>query len=146
MFTFRLASIKRLKEYKESQCQSELAECIQEFHCAKQRGEEIENEITFLGVKVEECQEGVVELAKVKLYIEYLQYKKEQLNLQKNIIIEKHNNLVNAQTKLTEAMKERKILDKLHDKQYESYLFDQNKSEQIFLDDLAAGSYEVSRN
>ncbi len=53
------------------------------------------------------------------------------------MVEEKKQNLEAAKQKLVQAMKERKIIDKLHEKQYLRYCEEADKQEQNFLDEMA---------
>lgn len=137
MFKFRLASIKRLREYAEKQCQDEVARCLTNLRRAQEQKRLLENRIQQTEGEILFLQQGVLDLSRLIINQDYLRYLQEQLELQKAVVTEKKEELRVARSKLMIAMKERKILDKLEEKQLQQYLYIQDKREQALLDDLA---------
>lgn len=137
MFKFRLESIKRLREYKEKQCRDIVARCLNSLRVAQEQQRLLEYKIQQSEEEILVLQVGVLDLVKLIISQEYLFYLQEQLVSQKAVVAEKKEELRVARSKLVEAMKDRKILDKLEEKQYQQYLYLQDKKEQALLDDLA---------
>jgi len=138
MFKFRLASIKRLREYKEKQCKDEVARCLSNLRLAKAQQRLLENKIQQTEGEIFQLQQGVLDIPRLMLGQDYLGYLQERLELQKAVVAEKKEELGVARSNLMIAMKERKILDKLEEKQYLQYQYTQDKREQALLDDLAS--------
>jgi len=138
MFKFRLDSIKRLREYIEKQCQDEVVRCLNALRLAQEQQQFLENRIKETEGDIARLQEGVLDISRLILYQDYLTYLQEQLELQKAVVAEKKEELRVARSKLMEAMKKRKILAKLEEKQYQQYLYLQDKKEQALLDELAS--------
>lgn len=138
MFKFRLDSIKRLREYTEKQCQDEVVRCLNALRLAQEQQQFLENRIKETEGDIARLQEGVLDISRLILYQDYLTYLQEQLELQKAVVAEKKEELRVARSKLMEAMKKRKILAKLEEKQYQQYLYLQDKKEQALLDELAS--------
>jgi len=137
MFRFRLAGIMSLREYKERMCRDKLGQCQTNLREAEDRENEIKDAITYLGDVIIRAQEGVIDLPRLKLKYNYLDYMKERLILQKGVVALRKQELEEARLKLYEAMKEKKILQKLREKKYRQYQYEQNRLEQVLLDDLA---------
>ncbi|MGI6587734.1 MAG: flagellar export protein FliJ [Peptococcia bacterium] len=140
MFKFRLAKVLRLREHKEKLCLEEVGKCVSRLQEALQKKEELEERIAKLEKEYVVTLTGFVSAERVNLYKNYLLYHHKLLKLQEEVIEEKRNDLEKARVKLVEAMKERKILDKLQEKQYFRYQQEQEKKEQIFQDELAVTS------
>lgn len=137
MFKFRLSTILRFKEYNEKLCQEELGRCVQKLRLARLKEKEIQFLIEQLEKNLSEMQVGILNIEKIVNIKEYLLYQRELLVLQKKTVEARMAELKAAQEKLVEAMKERKVLEKLKTKQYERYLYEEDRKEQAFLDDLA---------
>ena len=136
MFKFRLASIMRLREHMEKQCREEVGKCLQSLQVAeltearlvKKEQEIIEDLI---------CrQKGIIKVTPLLLGKDYLKFTNAQLQEQREVVKAKNEELNKARNNLIEAMKEKKVLEKLREKQYQDYLYDENKIEQALFDDM----------
>ncbi|MFY9174740.1 MAG: flagellar export protein FliJ [Peptococcia bacterium] len=137
MFKFRLASIKKLKEYIEKQCKDEFARCLTNLYLAQEQQRRTEENIKFMEEEISGMQQGVLNLPNLIISQDYLSFLHEELVRQKQVVAEKKEELEIARSKLMEAMKNRKIMDKLEEKQYQQYIYEQDKKEQALLDDFA---------
>lgn len=137
MFKFRLANILRLRDYKEKFCLEEVGRCAFHLNEAVKKKKEMKNKIALLEQDFACILKGIISSDEANLYRNYLTYQYKLLKLQEQVILEKKHDLEVAQQKLIHAMKERKILDKLKEKQYYRYQVEQGKNEQLFQDELA---------
>lgn len=137
MFKFRLANVKRLREHRERICLEKVENCVAQFNQALKRRKEIKYKIVSLEHDFSQVLHGEISAEEVLLYRNYLTYQYKLLQLQDAVVEEKKQSLEEAKQKLVQAMKERKIIDKLHEKQYLSYCEEENRREQQFLDELA---------
>jgi flagellar FliJ protein len=137
MFKFRLASVLKLREYHERHCKEYLAKCLHELRDAEQKRRGILETIGRQELELQTVQTGKINIPYLKRLQEYLQYQRELLFAQNALVEQKRADLFKARQKLILAMKEKKILEKLQEKQYDSYLESERKREQDFLDDLA---------
>ncbi|MGI6144357.1 MAG: flagellar export protein FliJ [Peptococcia bacterium] len=140
MFKFRLANVLRLRKHHEKLSLEQVGKCIQQLQEAVQKKEELEAKIAKLESDFSAVLEGAISSEIVKLYNNYLVHQQEALELQEQLILEKKKNLEEAREKFIQAMKERKIMDKLKEKQYIRYQQEQGKKEQNFQDELAVTS------
>lgn len=122
MFKFRLASIKKLKEYIEKQCKDEFARCLTNLYLAQEQQRRTEENIKFMEEEISGMQQGVLNLPNLIISQDYLSFLHEELVRQKQVVAEKKEELEIARSKLMEAMKNRKIMDKLEEKQYQQYI------------------------
>lgn len=137
MFRFRLNSVLRLREHKEKERKDQLAFCIKELRFAELRRKQTTELIKQKEKEFLEIQLGRINLSQLLRYKEYLTYQREMLLNQYVTVEEKKKALHIARTKLVQAMKDKKILNKLKEKQYSSYLYQEDRKEQAVLDDLA---------
>ncbi|GEM_PF-1209383 len=140
MFKFRLAKVQRLREHKEKVCLEKVENCVSQLNQALKRKKEMKYKIVLLESDFSQILNGVISADEVKLYRNYLTYQHKLLKLQEEAVQEKKQDLEAAKQKLVQAMKERKMLDKLHEKQYLRYREELDKKEQIFQDELATTS------
>lgn len=141
-YKFRLQSVLRLREYKESQCKEELGRCVQRLYQAEKLRDEIEERIRRLNEELRELTLRGKELYLVEFYNNFLLYQRVLLERQIQMVAERKKELAYARMRLVEAMKDRKILNKLDEKLYQRYLFDMDKAEQAQMDELALTRYE----
>jgi flagellar FliJ protein len=140
MFKFRLASVLRLRKHHEKLSLEKVGKCLKQLQEAIQKKEELEAKIAKLESDFSAVLDGVISSEKVKLYKNYIVYQQNLLALQEQLILEKRENLDEAREKLIQAMKERKVMDKLKEKQHFRYQQEQGKKEQNFQDELAVTS------
>ena len=140
-YKFRLQSILTLKEYKETLCKEELGRCIQRLHQAETLRDEIQMAIERLTSEMQECSLSGKNLYMLEFYDNYIRYQKQLLARQIQVVAECRKALAYARMQLVEAMKERKILNKLDDKLRQRYLFEMDKKEQAQMDELALTRY-----
>ncbi|MCL2171923.1 MAG: flagellar export protein FliJ, partial [Defluviitaleaceae bacterium] len=79
-------------------------------------------------------------LNRYNLYIEKI---KERIKLQMAQLARAEALMKAKRAELIEAMKDRKILDTLKEKEYEAYLDEEKKNEQKILDDLVSYKYRT---
>lgn len=140
MFKFRLTSVLRLREYREKSCRDEVAKWVYSLRVAKEKEEELNRNISFMLAEMEKRHEGRVRLQELLLQMEYLKHLQKLLEKQKEIIRQLYSELSQARAGLLVAMKERKIIAKLQEKQLQVYLYQTDKKEQAVLDDLVNSS------
>jgi flagellar FliJ protein len=141
-YHFRLQSVLRLREYKESQCKEEMGRCVQRLYQAEKLRDEIEEKIRRLTGELRELTLRGKELYLVEFYDNFILYQRILLERQIQLVAQRKKELAYARMRLVEAMKDRKILNKLDEKLYRRYLFDMDKAEQAQMDELALTRYE----
>ncbi len=135
-FAFRLESVLKLKTQMEDNAKNNLARATKELENQKVYLEELKNENdASINSLTEEVDEGIP-VYRVRLYNNYLSLMKEKIvNQKENVNIAEHNVDTNREV-LIKAMQERKVLDKLKDKKFDEYIKEQNKAEQLGIDEL----------
>lgn len=135
-FAFRLESVLNLKAQMEDNAKNNLARATKELENHKDYLEELKNENdASINSLTEEVDVGVP-VYRVRLYNNYLSLMKEKIvNQKENVNIAEHNVDTNREV-LIKAMQERKVLEKLKDKKFDEYVKEQNKAEQLGIDEL----------
>lgn len=137
MFRFRLAGFKRLKEYKEKLCRDEVGRCVIRLGLAVEDENKTRDAVSTLEREISGALEGKIDVSRLMIDYNYLQYLKELLIKRQEVVFLRRRELEEARLRLFEAMKERKILDKLQEKKLQQYEYEKNRLEQALLDELA---------
>lgn len=137
MFRFRLASILRIREYKERLCRDEVAKCLHNLYLAQNRENEIKRMLDRADDELKRLQEGTVDLQGIALLWNYRKRLKNELAKQQELVALRRKELDEARAALLEAMKEKRILEKLQEKKRRDYLYEEEKKEQSLMDELA---------
>lgn len=137
MFKFRLAGILSLREYEEKLRRDRVGICQHNLSLAEQKENEIIRDIIRMDDEMKRLQEGRIVLPDLIFSDNYRRYLRELLLRQKEIVADRKKELEEARSRFFEAMKERKALQKLEEKKYQQYLYEQNRLEQVMLDELA---------
>lgn len=137
MFRFRLANVLHLREYKEKLCLEEVGKCLLQLQQALQKKEEIKKIILNIESDFTASLKGTIISEKVNLYKNYIVHQQNLLEIQEQVIMERRRELEKAREKYFQAMKDKKILDKLKEKQYLRFIQEEEKNEQKFQDELA---------
>lgn len=110
---------------------------------------EIETEITKLNIELKSINEkicsvqNVNELLQLQLYRELLE---ENVKMQKLLLIEKRKSLEEKRSELKQAQIDRKIMDKLKEKDYSQFIYKRNLKEQKELDDISVMKFKRTKN
>ena len=137
MFRFRLSSIMRLREHKEKQCREEFGKALSGLTEAEIKEAELAKKKQNITEDLKRRQKGLIELSPLLLGKDYLQFTIKELQEQRQVVKTKGEELNKARINLIEAMKEKKVLDKLKEKRYQDYLYEENRNEQALFDDMA---------
>lgn len=135
-FSFRLESVLKLRTQFEDSAKNSLAHAAKELERQQMclRNLESENDDSMKSLTTE-VDEGIP-IHRIKAYNSYLLFLKEEITSQKeNVCRAEHDVDINRE-KLVKAMQERKVIEKLKENRYEEFLKEQNKAEQLLIDEL----------
>jgi flagellar FliJ protein len=119
-----------------------MGRCVQRLYQAERLRDETRQRIDRLTGELRELASSGKELYLMEFYDNFILYQRTLLERQIQLVAERRKELAYARMRLVEAMKERKILNKLDEKLYQRYLFDMDKAEQAQMDELALTRYE----
>lgn len=143
-FAFRLESVLKLKVQMEDNAKNNLARATKELEDQKAYMEELKNiNNASMNSLNNEVDEGIP-VYRVRLYNNYLSLMKEKIVNQKENVNIAENNVDTNREYLIKAMQERKVLEKLKDKKFEEYVKEQNKAEQLGIDELNSFKFKDS--
>ncbi|MDD6571005.1 MAG: flagellar export protein FliJ [Thermoflexaceae bacterium] len=140
-FIYRLQNVLDVKLKMESQAKTE-------FSVAAERLDEEEEKMNLLLQKKAELEEeyrkkssGRLDIMALKHARESVEYEKGRIELQKTAINQAKKQLEIARYHLNEAMKDRKIHEKLKEKAFEEFLMEENEAEKKEIDQLVSFKY-----
>jgi flagellar FliJ protein len=118
-----------------------MGRCVQRLYEAERLRDEIQGRIEQLTLELRDLSSSGKTLYMVEFYQNFILYQKQLLARQLQRVLECRKALAYARLQLVEAMKNKKILNKLDQKLYQRYLFEMDKKEQIQMDELALTRY-----
>ncbi|TJX66269.1 flagellar export protein FliJ [Soehngenia saccharolytica] len=110
---------------------------------------QMETEIAKLNLELKSINEkicsvqNVNELLQLQLYRELLE---ENIKMQKLLLTEKRKSLEEKRNELKKAQTDRKIMDKLKEKDYSQFVYKRNLKEQKELDDISVMKFKRTKN
>jgi flagellar FliJ protein len=135
-FDFRLQSVLNLKSQLESDAKNSLARATRELENQKSCLINLNNKNSGSMNSLNEEVDNGIPVHRIRSYNNFFSLMKDKIEHQKeNVNIAQHDVDINRES-LIKAMQERKILEKLREKKYEEYIKEQNKSEQLIIDEL----------
>lgn len=91
-----------------------------------------------------QCSIGILDLMELKSAKDNVEYVKGQIELQKKAVDNARKMLEVARFHLNEAMKDRKIHEKLREKAFEEFVHEENEAEKKEIDQLVSFTYNNS--
>ncbi|MEN8257061.1 MAG: flagellar export protein FliJ [Thermodesulfobacteriota bacterium] len=141
MFRFRLQAVETIRQNEEEQAQLKLGreQTILQNHLNRladykqERGEMVDS----LAAKEKEKVKGSM----VQFYMEAIRSKEVLMKMLGNTIASQEQVVHQARMDLTEAVKERKVVEVIRKRDYEKYLAEERKKEQNESDEMAVLRY-----
>ena len=143
-FRFSMQNILQMKEKLERQAKNEYAQANARLLQEQEKLEILQNRLRANDELLKgELQESltIVKIKKIKQDSEILE---TYIELQNNVIVRCEAEVEQARKKLTEAMKERKIFEKLREKAWEKFQKEELQKEQKEVDELVSYTYSNS--
>ncbi|GAB6137654.1 flagellar export protein FliJ [Halanaerobaculum tunisiense] len=140
-FEFRLQSLLDLREQEEQALEKELFELKSSYNEVKEELAEVQTDKQKWHQKLNEAsQQGITaqQLERYRNYITYLEGEIEELALQLEYWQEQ---VADCQQRLLEKVKQRKVLSKLKERQYESYQEEYLQQRQKLDDEIAINNF-----
>lgn len=140
-FQFRLQTKLDLSSREEQQIREELELCLM-------KRDQIQRELDEIRLKLGEIEDAMKELMVKGFSLDEFLIMKNYLPILREMLFNKEMELkraeaaiVETRNQLLEKMKERKILEKLREKEWASYQLEMNREEQKIIDELAINSH-----
>lgn len=141
MYKFQLNSLLNHRKFIEDALQKDLA--VLKKILAKERKKLLDYKETENRLKVELQHKRKVSITSSEnlLYINYFYRLSKDLNIQKEKVLKAERAFGQKRNELIEAMKNRKMLDKLKEKRLKSYIRELEKTELDFLNEVAINRF-----
>ena len=140
-FRFRLQKVLVVRKYKEDLVKNELARVTKVYN---EERRSLENQTRAYRRALDELKEkerGVLSIHEIVSYHMYISGLSLRIKAQEMRVSEIEEEIVRVRGKLVEASKERKSIEKLRDKHYQTYLQEINKIEQDIIDEVASNVF-----
>ena len=141
MYQFNLESLLNHRKMLEEILQKELAVLNDSLLQEKGRMQSYKEEKIYITADLENNQKEGITISTNLLYFDYIKQLSEKIDKKRNTIHEIENSTSMKRRNLIEAVKKRKILDRLKEKGLKSYVKRLNKKEQDFLNEVAINSF-----
>jgi len=142
-FIFKMQSVLNIRKQKEDSIKNELADAMRKLEAEKRKLAELEDRLenTVREFNEKTKKSTVHELIE---FNEYLSVLNSRIRSQKENVNIVAQYVDKVREELVKAMKDRKILEKLKDRQYEQFLMEQKKLEQKTNDEIVSYNYNDS--
>jgi len=140
-FKFKLQSVLDQRQKKEDILKKELADKKLLFEKQKILMESLKSKLSDTRQEFRDRQNERLKASEAAAYISFFDRIGHEIELQTMKLAELVAEVNRAQERLMEAMKEKKIIEKLRDKQMEEYRTEVNRQEQVFIDEISTVRY-----
>ena len=145
MYRFRLETLLRRRKQIEDMRQTELSAQRVEFEQASRSLEQVKLHRSEVEGKLKQKLTKRTTVADLITFQKFLHRLSDHLHKQKKVVATAQQKVDEKQVMLIDAMKSRKILDKLKEKESAAYGQQLMKKEQNFMNEIAGGRYVRSR-
>ncbi|MBC7087500.1 MAG: flagellar export protein FliJ [Tissierellales bacterium] len=121
----------------------------EEFAKIKFEISKIEEEINKLTMELSHLKEKIGSINKVSELMQtqlYIQLLEENIDMKKLLLLEKNRSLEEKRIELTKAQTDRKVMEKLKEKDYREFKYKKNMKEQKELDDISIMKFKRAKN
>lgn len=141
-FTFSLEAVLRIKMQKEESVKNELGKAVQKLEAEKLKLAKLQNTVEEITAQFNRKAKKTT-VRKLIEFNEYLSFLDAKIKEQKENVNCAASNVDKVREELLQAVKERKILEKLKEKKHDEYLLEQKKLEQKSNDELVSFKHKV---
>jgi flagellar FliJ protein len=141
-FRFRLQSVLDQRQKKEDILKKELAEKKMLFEREKAVLEQLKSRLSNIRQEFCDKQKVKIEAHEAAAYSLYFDRVEREIEFQLIKLTEIASEVKKAQERLLEAAKDKKIIEKLYDKQLAEYRQEMNRTEQALIDEISTVRYK----
>jgi flagellar FliJ protein len=146
MYKFNLESLLNHRIYIEETLQKELAISKRLLVDGKNKLKTYQKEKEKYGLQLQQKQKEVHTVFEISLYVDYVKRLAKDIESQRKKVLEAKKKFGQKRNDLIEAMKKRKILEKLKAKGLEEYQKEMRKKELDFMNEVAVNQYNHNRS
>lgn len=137
-YRFKLQNILKLKNDIEKDKKNQFGVAIQRFENEKLKLEQLNAEMYNMCSETEKAAEQGISVKKLLLQQRFKEYYKHSISNQVVRIQMAEQHLDNCREELVKAVQDRKIMEKLKEKDYQRYLYAEQKNEEKLVGDLVS--------
>lgn len=140
-FKFRLNTVLKVKQKKEDSLKTELVGLKKILELETSRLNKLKNDKLACQKELKQLRSKDIDINKLALYEYYLEALKQKIANQTSRVEGCKVAVGEKKAELLEASKEKKAVEKLHDKRYSEYLSDVQSAEQKIFDEISTVRY-----
>ncbi len=140
-FVYGMQNILNIKERMETQAKTEYAQMLGVLHDEENRMQSIVDTLNSYKAQAKALASGVLDIAKIRRCNEAIEITEEMAKNQSVRVKIAEKNVEAAMQKLTVAVKERKVQEKLKEKAFEEFLHELNAQEMKEIDEVVSFNY-----
>jgi len=138
MYKFPFSAVLKHRLFLEETLQKELGLLKRLLFDEKDKLVKYKTAINASSEELQNKQKQIISVAETLLYVRFIEQLSYQLELQKEKVLEVEKKLERKRIDLVDAMKNRKILEKLKEQGLSKYKEDTNRKEQCFMNEMAS--------
>ena len=137
-FVFSMQNILSMKEKLEEQEKAEYSQVIMRFNEEQEKLNSLMERQGMAEVELRNTINEVLDVQEIREKEDFLEIIKVYVKEQQLVLLACEEEVRQAMERLNEAMKERKIYEKLREKAFEEFMLEENKREQKEIDELVS--------
>jgi len=145
MRNFRLESVLKVRKHQEDRAQIVLAQSRAALEEAQSRLSRSEDTRRLVAAKLQRKMRDAVTISDVMIFQRYLERLSKEVDLQRQKVAEARAEFERRRGQLTEKMKDRKVIDRLREKQRIEQQHAAIRLEQAFINEAAVNRFARSR-
>ena len=140
-FVFKFEKLLKIREFEKDKVENQLAKLQFELNKEQQKLKDLYLMLREYNLKLENSLKGNLNINEINSVRYYLEKIDKEIDIQKKIIIQINNEVSTKKKQLIRAVQKVKILEKLREKKYESYLKKMDYIESNVLDEIGTNQY-----
>jgi len=141
-FKFKLQGLLNIKQKIEDQKRQEYGLAVAGLELEKQKKQDLLDKREESIVEFRKRINEIVNSQSHSSYNNYIEFLKGEVLRQEKVILEAEKKVEKKRQELVEAMKERKTMEKLSERQYEEFLLEQKLAEQRIVDEIVSYRFD----
>ena len=137
-FRFKLEGVLSVKMRLEEQAKAAFASAMQTLNACEQKRDEAAARVRSYEAKLEELVNGVLNITEITVCKDAIRIVREDLTEKENAVKRAQNRVEMCRKNLSNAIMERKTIEKLKEKEFEEYIKEYNDEERKQIDELVS--------
>ncbi len=143
-FFYRMQNILDIKYKLEEQAKQEYGEIQARLNAAEERQRQYEQMLEDAFETYKQVTSSVLDLLEIEACKNAISFRRDQIAKQKRVVTALRGEVERARIRLNEAMQERKMHEKLKEKQFEIFIDEMNHQESKEIDELVSYKFNQS--